>query len=399
LFSPISLGQSAEKELIASLLEEGFLSDPVLQRVLASYAITDELEKDRIILDLLKLLWERHSIHEVFLVFREFDTFFAVLGKRGHFVHQFEVFILGWYLIRHLMCFDSVNKMLAKLGAVPEVFSTWLITSTAHDFGYPIALATKLITSLAELYQQLGANNLSHKYRSIEQEFPLTTELDLKQMTTACFRNGKTTSMSIRQFITEGIGETLGTEDTYEVLKLLESNDDDGSVNHGYIGAALLCNAYIKGLEREKSIQNHNVLEDLHRLKLASAAIALHDPPPALEDYVRKMAFYRNPYAYILFIVDNLQDWSRDLRPNDLYPSYNLIDIKSINGENKIQIRYVLSHSKWEEDITERTVGFLLKKERRLNLLPEPLPLVNLKLSVSFTDDLGRQLKEVTLRL
>jgi hypothetical protein len=125
-------------------------------------------------------------------------------------------------------------------------------------------------------------------------------------------------------------------------------------------------------------------------LKLALAAICLHDLPSVLDKYIRKIDFWRNPYAYLLFIIDNLQDWFRNLRPNEEWPSYNLLKIS--RTENQLELSYILTHEKWTKDMEHSAKGAVRKKFERLNMMARPNPPLHFQIAVDFRTSHGQQL-------
>jgi hypothetical protein len=193
--------------------------------------------------------------------------------------------------------------------------------------------------------------------------------------------------------------ETLGiyNPSAKTLLTTLERVDADGRVNHGYVGAVLLCNAYIRSLL--PGPRRRGETGDLDRIKLASAAIALHGAPQELDNDIRKLAFYSNPYAYILFMVDNLQDWSRNLRPNEHYPSYNLLGIEFKQANNELVISYVLTHSKWTNEIERLLTRSLSEKREKLRLLSVPSPAVGFMVRVNFATNHGLAINPLILKL
>jgi hypothetical protein len=85
----------------------------------------------------------------------------------------------------------------------------------------------------------------------------------------------------------------------------------------------------------------------------------------------------------LLFLVDNLQDWFRNLRPNEEWPSYNLIQIdRTAVG---LKLVYVLTHEKWTRDMERRVKNSIREKRQRLKLLTAPHPSLRFQIMAEFS--------------
>lgn len=179
IYLSTSFSEQAEKKLIGNLFEMEYFKAPYISRRLATYPMAPEEERDLIILEIMQSLWSRDRNNtETFSIFKDFESVFKILGKRGHFIHQFEVFLLGCHLFEMLWEHDT-KKMREFFTNHSNGFYSWLHTSTVHDFGYPLQEANKIAAKFSELYKKLNMETVSQNYSSIYQENWIKKEQNL----------------------------------------------------------------------------------------------------------------------------------------------------------------------------------------------------------------------------
>ena len=369
-----SLSQIAEMRILDSLPDIGFLADPYVQRRLASYVAAGPVQKDKLILELLDFFWGKSSDwNQVFSAFKDFDQVLLLLGRKGHFVHQFEVFMLGLTLIDRVLRLKPSAITKFGFNSSEKILFTWLLTSTAHDIGLPFALSKFLISNFTRYYKKLKMTVLSSKFRKIARVYKIGNEPDLIEVTIGTKRAGKCKTLNIEDLILGEIKTVL------RVTKKEAKNLQDSlrsSNNHGYVSSLILCRIYFEDQRNSKSWRTEG-------LKKAACAVALHALPKKHESNIKKMNFYSNPFAFVLTLVDNLQDWERSDGQNQLWPSYHLMDFSVSN--NQIHIFYLIEHRNWTKRVRNRVEKSLREKERKLRLIPRPNPPLNLEITIDFT--------------
>ena len=336
-----------------------------MERRLALYAYANDWEKNDLICELMNLLWTEEEQGAKFPVFREFELFLNnTPDKRGHFVHQFEVYLLGLNL---LICLVKSNEDAKKFGLTnkEDVYKTWLMTATVHDFGYPIERASKIVTQLALLYKNLDMVSLSKNYTSITDEIS-KNNAELGELV---LTKRPLYKINIDEIILKLIQETLSLEEAYAIPLFKEFKKKN---THGYVSAIILFRTMFKALWKDKSLVDVEKLSIYKMVSTAMGSIAVHDLRNDQENYIRSIDFSVNPFAYLLFIIDNIQDWSRTNTPTEDWPVYNLLNF-SIEGNN-IKIEHVLSHTAWTDKIRKNVAQSLENKKRLLSLPVPPSP-------------------------
>lgn len=394
IFSSSNFSEEAERALISGILSDRVFGDPVVRRKLASYVFADFAEKDTLILELMNRLWTLPSANQLFSAFRDFDTAFSLLERKGHFIHQFEVFLLGWNLIVSILPLDFKTCLISKFSSYERLFYSWLLTSTAHDFGYSLQVAKKLCNKFSKLYDAIHIKNLSNKYSTIAKGYDLNGENDLVKVEVYDVPSRKKYVLDIAKFIRDGIQRTLriSNDDAKRIQGLLKKDP-----NHGYVSAMILCRSYIDYLSKSKIWNSSKERWRIDILRLAVCAIALHALPLKEKRYISKISFNSNPVAYLLLVVDSLQDWARTLRPSEKWPSYNLCDFKSSN--DSIYLSYVLSHENWTNDMIRRVQRSLREKADKIKLPSKPKPSLNFHIFAEFESNHGHKFDPISLKM
>jgi hypothetical protein len=375
-----TLTQKAEKALIEPLLYGNQFSDKSIQRRLALYAYANDWEKTDLICELMDLLWAEEKQGDKFPVFREFELFLNnAPDKRGHFVHQFEVYLLGLNILLQCVKNDADAKRFG-FTSKDDVYKTWRMTSTSHDSGYPIERASHIVKQLARLYKNLDMLKMSKKYARIIDDISKSN----KELMELNLRKTKS-KISIDTILINILKDTLLLDQTNAeklLAKLKENN------NHGYVSAIIIFRAVVKSLWSDKQFSEIEKLPDYKILKYSMGAMAVHALRDDQKEFIEKINFSANPYAYLLFIVDNIQDWSRTPGPSKNWPAYNLLNFTTEG--NHIRIEYILSHNSWNDKIRENVRKSLIGKKELLDLpkgKPTPSLGYNIQLSFLGNDD------------
>ncbi|MCK5158159.1 MAG: hypothetical protein KAR08_03315, partial [Candidatus Heimdallarchaeota archaeon] len=329
---PGTSSQIAEIGLIENLLELKHFKKPQIQRRLAVYPYESYAKKNELICELMKLLWPEQVKIDLFSIYKDFDYFMTATGRKGHFIHQFEVFLLGLNLLLVLWK-KKPNLSIFKAKSKEELINIWLITATTHDCGYPLQIAPDIVNDLSNLCMKLNLKYLSDRFDSIKFKDLLKKEHELKGLV---IRN-KSQDEIISEYISIEILMKIILKSNLklssdEIQKLIDKFVDDA--NHGYVSSIILCNILLDVVINDLS--DPNKFKDdwlFNKLNFIAGAISLHSLDIKDRKYIRKISFEDNPYAYILFLIDNIQDWSRAIVPNTKYAEYQLKDFNISDNE------------------------------------------------------------------
>jgi len=220
---------------------------------------------------------------------------------RDHFLHQFQVFLLGALIIDKLYSTDPVRSFEKLCGCKLEF--AWLATSTYHDFNYAIQELETWMTSFFR--QTLHVRRYKND--------PFIFLLDVER------------TMVRNEFLhkIEGLFEAIGCGDVDDhilrfILGRLALNK-----NHAALGALTFLNIFKGKGTLTPLAANH-----------AAASILLHDRPnwqcfcgktaPAncqkwerafsKKKLLPQLQFNNMPLAFLLAFCDNVQEWGREGR-------------------------------------------------------------------------------------
>lgn len=390
IYISTSFTEQAEKKLIHNLIEMDHFKTPYINRRLATYPVSHENERDIIILELMETLWNRPECTRTFSIFRDFESIFEILEKRGHFIHQFEVFLLGCLLMNQLAKKD-INKIFeSSIGDQTKCFYSWLYTSTVHDFGYPLQEANQIAKKVSELYNKLNMKKLADQYASIFSDNWVKDESELISIKIYNVIEKKYETIDINKYILNGILNSINGDikDAEIILKILIDRN-----NHGYISSIIFCRQYIEYLSTAKLWND----DEKNSLEKIVAAIALHALPKENIAEFKKISFKFNPLSYLLILIDNLQDWNRTLRPSSQWPSYSLYEFEIYS--DSINLKYLLEHENWTEEMKERVQDALIEKKELLNILEKPLPAFEFSIIIDYQTSDGYAFERIEVEL
>ena len=383
-----TFSQQAEANLIESLLELPMFSKIDVQRKLALYPYAATQDKNELICKLMNTLWPVDVSTNLFPSLNDFEIFLTGSGKRGHFIHQFEVFLLGMNLLITLMNRAKDIKSLFGTEETEWIYKTWLITSTAHDCGYPLQEAINIKTRLFTLYRNLDMQSMASKYEGIVMNQILAGESELWQLEVK--KEGDTPVapfFKVHDFIAAVVSESLNIDEK-EAQKIQKNLIEENK--HGYISAAILFRIVLKNILVKHAYEDVTKLSIYKSVRLATSAVVLHDLPEKSELIIEKINFSKNPFAYLLFLIDNIQEWSRNIIQTDKYPFYSLDRFEKSKDGNRIQLDYVLIHNDWPTRIINDTREYINKMKEKLQLLKGPIPNMGILLSLNFVSNDGK---------
>ncbi len=257
---------------------------------------------------------------------------------RDHYIHQFQVFLLGAYIIDKLYAdFEKYN--------CPKPEINWLITSSFHDMAYPVQLYDDWSKGFFQKVFNVDIKlaNIDLKTSFIDQSFLVCMGYLICSL--CCVHEGielrnnwLAEKKELVQFfyreITEGKNHSLLS--SMSLLKLIQTIDFS---KKRMIEKRISCDKD----NFETILQNHFVPSAL--------AIALHDSgvwkklrkedikdiPPKILDNIE---FEKNPLAFLLIFCDCIQEWGRPTKSH----------AKQDNKKEEVETRFFLKSMKFDTD-------------------------------------------------
>jgi len=379
LFSSTDL--NAQVQLVRNLLKHEAFSKLPVERQLAAYPYTQNVHKANLICRIMKELWPYPEGDKLFDIFKQFENFLTAIGQRGHFIHQFEVFLLGLNVI--LTMVDEQPKSF-KVKSSNDLIMIWMLTSMTHDFGYPIQYSSKILSTLSLLYEKFDLDYLRDRYDSVKISSVLDREPNLN---TFEFQLKDDNKVKYRYDINDLVHEVI--KSSFKISKENSKNLQSLMIekkDHGYLSARMLCRAIFKNhtsLSEFNAIDNLNILPTL---KLAMGAIIGHNFAAYKNgsdyEYLACLDFIKNPFAYLLFIIDNIQDWNRTIIENDEYPEYHLAEYSYNN--KKWKLTYLLIHDDWSTPRIDSLEKSIADRKLMFDQLIKPTKLLGYSFSIYF---------------
>lgn len=373
-----------KQKLVSKLLNAPFVtSNTETQRLLAMYPSQLSGKRSQTICNILnKFLPAQQNLDP----YAKFDLVLGLNKTRGHFVHQFEVFLVGLNIL-HLNWpnFIDLAQDSSKIDTVPKMLRTWAITASAHDIGYPMSAASAVANAIGALYSEINLNEIAERFIKSE---PLKLIEDDPGFFEVCHSSGK---LNIIEYITTALKRFIDIEDANAVLDVLKTKN-----NHGFLSAVLITKLLYKQYTDEFGARFKDQWE-YDSLELAVGAIALHaiDFAKAGRNIFKQADSKKNIFAYLLFIVDNIQDWDRNIFEGNKYPEYFLRNV--LLGTNDITLEYYITHEKWNTSFEKEAISFVETKELLKSVFPPPG--IDITVNVLFKSEDGSVDKRVTIAI
>lgn len=263
---------------------------------------------------------------------------------RDHFIHQFQVFLMGYYMINRS---DNLQNLLVKYlkekgysgsneDLLDPVITCWFLSSMFHDIAYPIEKTNKLLGSYL-------------KAAFLKRDFPfdvreITPEELLKELRLTIpwgnflaiydgiFDYYKTLLCDL---MCERIDGDVKQNITKALIQQIIKNQ-----NHGLFSALILMHCSYENLPPEKRII----------VREAALSMALHTPEIYREIFMAKSGLLSPkefPFGFLLMLCDNAQQWGRP-RLSDLIEDIQ-IELKKLKiSDNNVTID--LKYSKMPND-------------------------------------------------
>ncbi|MDD1689767.1 MAG: hypothetical protein LUQ66_03815 [Methanoregula sp.] len=290
---------------------------------------------------------------------------------RDHYIHQFQVFLLGLPII------DKKYNLFKERYKQPEL--VWLVAASFHDNAYPVQLYDKwsgeFFKRVFNIQKEIGTIELKSKF--IDEDFLsclgylICSFCKTHPPQRTLENNWLASESELIQFIHRMITEEKnhGVLSCVSLLKMLTSipKETDDSTGNNQIKK--------EPSNREKVTEIHHDFESaLNEIFVPGAlAIALHDEkvwdaeikgkqPDEKEKFLTKLCFDDDPISFLLIFCDCVQEWGRPSKSQDLDENQKekKFYLKTIDiNEEFVKITlWAPYHSKTED--------FFLKKQEEL---------------------------------
>ncbi len=381
----VSLTNRAREQLIEPLLDLLYYGDKkeLVLWELSSYPHRNTAKKIKIIENLAGIILPEIELSNLLKVLRDFGNYHISVGRREHFIHQFEVFLLGWAVIRTIAQ-EKDYKILFDMSD-REVFKLWMMIALVHDLGQPLQQHPKIINKLATLYQRLGADSIAKKYKDILKGSITETEPIPNIVNDLRKKCGNNNYELLIQGVARSVNKTI--DEAKVILEILEKNLD-----HGYMSALILGG--------NVTFSNTSAFPTESMFKQALSAVALHNFHKYNSDIIEDLTFNNNPFAYFLFLIDNIQDWSRKIIQTPDWPTIFLQQFIT-KGKN-IKLDIVLRHDTWPDKLVQDVKEDITNiKERVLKKLngPNTSRVLEIQYNSNSIDIIANQYRSIIINL
>jgi len=297
-----------------------------------------------IVKNCIKALWIRARKLTDFLEYTsDFEPLLKDLGLRDHFKHSLNVYILGYCIINKL---NMDREKLKYLQYTPEISNIiWMLTATFHDIAYAVE---KTDVWLNDFFNNFLGVDPKFSLRISEVLTPAYT--DIMRMLSVYHKKTITTSFDF-------------SFDAMEWYYYNELSRELSRKNHGVLSALMLCHrmAIKEGflcrppksdppLDERLPLEKRSQWDFINHLA-ASHAISLHNMKNI------PVKFKQHPYAFILILCDEIQDWGRgnhkskefdNSKPKD-FIALEWVEVKILNSIPEIHFKISCQNERKEE--------------------------------------------------
>lgn len=281
--------------LINKLCELEHIKQKETLREFATEYRGDTREDYDIALAVIKKLWNDCIGTDYPEIQREFEPILLLNSRyRDHFLHQFQVYLLGAILIDALYSDDAFRKLKERLGI--NVEDAWLAAATFHDFNYNIQAYEEWTMEFLRKTLNLSQTNPNPSFLNLEGSFVRDSFLN------ATYR----------------LCEMLGCDphDPVVVRFFYEKTVDER--NHAFLSAFTLM----------KFLSSSSCKLDKKSVDQAALAILLHDEDNwkffcggrsdcewknsfSNKKLLEQLSFSESPLLFLLIYCDTAQEWGR----------------------------------------------------------------------------------------
>lgn len=289
---------------------------------------------------------------------------------RDHFLHQYQDFLLGTYILDGLIQNDILDKEKTE-----DYSRGWLLASTFHDFSYCIQeydkWSTEFFKEMFNIKEPIGSIDLKRHY--FENSFSSSIEHLLSELerSLSISENSRIDQLNtLRHFFyhqmtdnkNHAVISCLTLFKRFEKYKEEEPEEFKNMILHAGLSVLLHDDEIWQTLSGYKSFggnQEEKWISDVREAKL-----------------LQKLDFEVCPLAFLLIVCDNVQDWGRP---------FNDVQIDEILKIADVHLRNVVVTS---EEVTiqiytrvlGKTKKFLGRKRNVMNklqkILKAPLPFI-----------------------
>ncbi len=276
-------------------------------------------------------------------------TFEDILGTgvryREHLIHQFQVFLLGLYIINSNKRIQGAMKSYLETnginGNLTNVIRCWFLSSVFHDFAYSME---KINDWLGEYFKTLFSPELVGK------KLPFVFLWE-NLFTVERYEYNKNILIKL---IRERLNVPFESDEAsglhHSFITILMDKSDNKKKNHGLFGALVMLNELHK-----RNYDN----PDFQKIVLeGSFSIALH-ALDVYQDlfYIQKGLLQNIPFAFLLVYCDNAQEWGRPWM-NELKPG--VIELDKIDITDKcINIKLICNCNNVSKEILANMVNMV----------------------------------------
>ncbi len=288
---------------------------------------------------------------------------FHLPAYREHFVHQFNVFLIGYLILNNVndVWFEHFRKVLDAntTNSDPtishsslDVFRTWFLASMMHDTGYPLGKAGDWTGALVS--RMFGIEENQNRRVNVTES-----------LANVLMRQGAADWMG---FLTAKLCSIFSPGPRVAALRQSIRDAFYGELGEDVVAALVLIRA-AEQLEIDESIS-----------AWAGTAIAAHEK--AVWDRLNHIYFQTHPYAFLLFFCDSSQEHGRrrNAQPDDPWivtKTEFQFDDKTV----RVVLDYTHTPNKWDQVVAAND------KARKVFLGPS-----NLKFVVDYRLDGKRDL-------
>ena len=242
---------------------------------------------------------------------------------RDHTEHQLRVAVLGDFLLEQDLEQGTLQGIIADILDIEKSLlkeKIWWIIGLIHDIGYPLSKMTtavnwSLLNQILKCYPHLDLDvvpmEVSLSKSTSQQAYVTLLEEGLSQEARELLRMGGGNNGSpVLQPITFTGGSNGHPEFTFQ---------SDITLDHGVVGAL----TFLRSLGTPEEIKENK--DEYEGYILAAQAIALHNFKDRLNDFI----FDSNPLAFLLVLIDEMQEWGRPI-PLQIRDSYFTTELKKV---------------------------------------------------------------------
>ena len=280
----------------------------------------------QIALDTIKSLWSSRLHTEYPEIQRNFEVVLLLTPEyREHFLHQFQVFLLGALIIDKLHDTSAIQAFEHSNGSTIE--DAWLAASTYHDFNYPVERCEKWMTDFFQQNLHIIDDN---ELFTLKLEKVVVTDEFLSKMQNLCAAIGCSFDDRMLRFILE--------------RSALQRD-------HAVLGALTFMKKFQNNTQLSTQAVSHAalsiLLHDPNNWKCFCGEVSVPNAPDWEVDFSNKRLLPRLtldsfPLEFLLAYCDEAQEWGRVGRDYEITKP-QLEDIQVNQSE-------VLTHISVEDD-------------------------------------------------